>query len=255
MEVRPCAVKSRAVWNRNCVAAMRGGEQREKNDQSVTRSRYTETGELDSAGMDGRACERMAKPAKRAIGEEPNRRASGLTPDDMLVVGDGMAGSPGAEIRETRQCWRVRRGQESACLAGGSQSVRSSDEAGNDRGAKGTQEGGRMKDGMTDDKPARVPARAHQRWNTPRAIDLAGTESPMDILGDECEKPLPLVTRTHQLESRMRENRLSGLEGGGAFTALPTPICRFEPGIDYVVTKIPRFAFEKCPQADPTLTT
>ena len=28
----------------------------------------------------------------------------------------------------------------------------------------------------------------------------------------------------------------------------------FEPTIDYVVTKIPRFAFEKFPQADPTLT-
>ena len=31
--------------------------------------------------------------------------------------------------------------------------------------------------------------------------------------------------------------------------------CRFEPSIDYVVTKLPRFAFEKFPQADPTLTT
>ena len=30
---------------------------------------------------------------------------------------------------------------------------------------------------------------------------------------------------------------------------------RFEPSIDYVVTKIPRFAFEKFPQADPKLTT
>ena len=29
----------------------------------------------------------------------------------------------------------------------------------------------------------------------------------------------------------------------------------FQPSIDYVVTKIPRFAFEKFPQADPTLTT
>src|SRR5437773_11426176 len=29
----------------------------------------------------------------------------------------------------------------------------------------------------------------------------------------------------------------------------------FEPSIDYVVTKIPRFAFEKFPQADSTLTT
>ena len=29
----------------------------------------------------------------------------------------------------------------------------------------------------------------------------------------------------------------------------------FEPTIDYVVTKIPRFAFEKFPEADHTLTT
>jgi hypothetical protein len=34
--VRFCAVKSRAVSNRNCVAAMRGGEQRGENDQSIT---------------------------------------------------------------------------------------------------------------------------------------------------------------------------------------------------------------------------
>src|SRR5664280_2361865 len=33
-----------------------------------------------------------------------------------------------------------------------------------------------------------------------------------------------------------------------------TPAC-FEPTIDYVVVKIPRFAFEKFPQADPTLNT
>ncbi|MEK7689022.1 MAG: carbamoyl-phosphate synthase large subunit, partial [Deltaproteobacteria bacterium] len=33
-----------------------------------------------------------------------------------------------------------------------------------------------------------------------------------------------------------------------------TPAC-FEPTIDYVVTKIPRFTFEKFPQADATLTT
>src|SRR5271170_1810122 len=33
-----------------------------------------------------------------------------------------------------------------------------------------------------------------------------------------------------------------------------TPAC-FEPTLDYVVTKIPRFAFEKFAQADPTLTT
>jgi carbamoyl-phosphate synthase large subunit len=33
-----------------------------------------------------------------------------------------------------------------------------------------------------------------------------------------------------------------------------TPAC-FEPSIDYTVVKIPRFAFEKFPKADPTLTT
>ncbi|MSQ95295.1 MAG: carbamoyl-phosphate synthase large subunit [Gemmataceae bacterium] len=33
------------------------------------------------------------------------------------------------------------------------------------------------------------------------------------------------------------------------------PSACFEPTIDYVVTKIPRFAFEKFPDADPTLTT
>src|SRR6516165_8930437 len=33
-----------------------------------------------------------------------------------------------------------------------------------------------------------------------------------------------------------------------------TPAC-FEPTIDYVVTKVPRFAFEKFPDADPVLTT
>src|SRR5213079_3207461 len=33
-----------------------------------------------------------------------------------------------------------------------------------------------------------------------------------------------------------------------------TPAC-FEPTIDYVVTKVPRFTFEKFPQADATLTT
>ena len=37
--------------------------------------------------------------------------------------------------------------------------------------------------------------------------------------------------------------------------SLLTPNCTFEPTIDYVVTKIPRFAFEKFPAADARLTT
>ena len=43
VEVRFPAAKSRGVSNRNCVAARRGGEQRNENDQSVTTSRHTGT--------------------------------------------------------------------------------------------------------------------------------------------------------------------------------------------------------------------
>ena len=69
VEVRFCAVKSRAVSNRNCVAAMRGGEQRNENDQSVTQVVPKDSRrELDSVGVDGRVFERKTKPAKRAIG-------------------------------------------------------------------------------------------------------------------------------------------------------------------------------------------
>ena len=78
-------------------------------------------------------------------------------------------------------------GKESAHLVGGSQSVRSSEEAGNDRGAKGTQEGGRRTDRTTDKEPKRVPARAYRRRSQPGAIDLAGTESLTDLLGDEAK--------------------------------------------------------------------
>ena len=138
MEVRSCAVKSRAVSNRNCVAAMRGGEQRDENDQSVTQvCREASRRELDSVGVAGRVFDRKTKPVERAIGGEPSRRTAGQTPDDTTMVGDGMAGSLPAIIRETR------RGQAAFMAAapeeppGGSQSVRSSWETGNDRGAKG----------------------------------------------------------------------------------------------------------------------
>ena len=109
VEVRSCAAKSRAVSNRNCVVATRGGEHRNENDQSVTQAAQAGSRrELDSVGVDGRVFERKTKPAKRAIGEAPNRRATGQTPVVAPMVGDGMGGSPRAETRETRQCWRVR---------------------------------------------------------------------------------------------------------------------------------------------------
>ena len=91
VEVRFCAVKSRAVSNRNCVAAMRGGEQRNENDQSVTQTAQAGgRGELDSVGVDGRAFERVAKP----VGAGVNPLAAGRSPVVALMVGDGMAGSP-----------------------------------------------------------------------------------------------------------------------------------------------------------------
>jgi hypothetical protein len=58
VEVRTCAAKSRAVSNRNCVAARRGGEHRNENDQSVTQVDLGDSRrELDSVGVDGRAFE------------------------------------------------------------------------------------------------------------------------------------------------------------------------------------------------------
>ena len=57
VRVRFCAVKNRAVSNRNCVAAMRGGEQRGENDQSVISAALLGCHrELDSVGGVGRVC-------------------------------------------------------------------------------------------------------------------------------------------------------------------------------------------------------
>ena len=63
MEVRSCAVMSRAVSNRNGVVATRGGAQRNENDPSVTEAaRVGSRRELDSVGVAGRVCERKTKP-------------------------------------------------------------------------------------------------------------------------------------------------------------------------------------------------
>ena len=134
MEVRTSAVKNRAVSNRNCVAERRGGEQRNENDQSVTpTARVGRRRELDSVGVDGRAYERLAKP----VGAGVNPLAAGRSPVVAPMVGDGMAGSPPAIIRETRRGQAAFMAGKPEEPPGGSQSVRSSDEAGNDRGAKG----------------------------------------------------------------------------------------------------------------------
>jgi hypothetical protein len=66
-------------------------------------------------------------------------------------------------------------GKPSAHLAGGSQSIRSSEAAGNDRGAKGTQEGGSRTEQTLDKEPTQVPARDDWRRRPPGANDLIGT--------------------------------------------------------------------------------
>jgi hypothetical protein len=56
-----------------------------------------------------------------------------------------------------------------------------------------------------------------------------------------------IVQSSSPARKRRRRSRSPG--------ALHDASASFEPSVDYVVTKIPRFAFEKFPQADPTLTT
>ena len=74
------------------------------------------------------------------------------------MVGDGMAGSPPAIIRETRRGQAAFMAGKPEEPPGGSQSVRSSEEAGNDRGAKGLKESGCVMNQNDEPKPASVVA-------------------------------------------------------------------------------------------------
>ncbi len=74
----------------------------------------------------------------------------------------------------------------------------------------------------------------------------------------------PRVSRSSALASKATGFPIAKIAAklavGLTLEEIPNDITRetpasFEPAIDYVVTKIPRFAFEKFPAADPTLTT
>jgi len=74
----------------------------------------------------------------------------------------------------------------------------------------------------------------------------------------------PRVSRSSALASKATGFPIAKIAAklaiGLTLDEIPNDITRetpasFEPTIDYVVTKIPRFAFEKFPEADPTLTT
>ncbi len=74
----------------------------------------------------------------------------------------------------------------------------------------------------------------------------------------------PRVSRSSALASKATGFPIAKIAAklavGLTLDEIPNDITRetpasFEPTIDYVVTKVPRFAFEKFPEADPTLTT
>ncbi|OHE60722.1 MAG: carbamoyl phosphate synthase large subunit [Thermodesulfovibrio sp. RBG_19FT_COMBO_42_12] len=74
----------------------------------------------------------------------------------------------------------------------------------------------------------------------------------------------PRVSRSSALASKATGFPIAKIAAklavGLTLDEIPNDITRetpasFEPAIDYVVTKFPRFAFEKFPEADPTLTT
>jgi hypothetical protein len=238
VKVRLCAVKNGAVSNRNCVAAMRGGEQRNENDQSVTQvAQDGSRCELDSVGVDGRVCERKTKPATRAIGGELNRRATGQTPVVAPMVGDGMVGSPRAETRETRQCWRERWANSSRSWLAG---VRASVVAEKRVTTVEPRDAGRwkcdeQKDGKENQRecPQGLTgggiSRVQLAWVIPNVCP--------PYLGTR-RRAAPSRRRTHRLESRMRENRLSGLEGGGADVRSPYPYPSRSADIDQSAARL-----------------
>src|SRR6266540_6147190 len=113
-------------------------------------------------------------------------------------------------------------GKESAYSTGGSQSVRSSGEAGNDRGAKGRRKVEVRRTERRTKRPTRVPARASQWWNQPSTIDLGDTERLIAALGDEAKnrslsQEYPLTGKPDAGEPPVR----FGGRGGGHPLSLP----------------------------------
>ena len=171
----------------------------------------------------------MAKPVveSKTLWQSKNGRSNPPRPSGKpQMVGDRMAGRPDTVIREIGLGKTVFMPDEGRRAA--QDEVRASVVAmkrSNARGAKGTQEGGKMDDRNTEDKPTRVPARANRWWNWSSAIGLIGTERLTDIFGDRAKsrasfpigKPL-----TGKPDAGKPPVRFGGR--GGQETALPTPI-------------------------------
>jgi hypothetical protein len=114
VQVRFRAVKHRAVSNRNCVAARRGGEQRNENDQSVTQASSVgvAVNSIRSAWTGEPSTERRSRSAGDRRGAEssvrravPGRRADGWRQKGRWVqrgnqgAPSGTSGVQGARAR------------------------------------------------------------------------------------------------------------------------------------------------------------
>src|SRR6266566_4076879 len=77
---------------------------------------------------------------------------------------------------------------------------------------------------------------------------------PMGVHTGDSITIAPALTLTDKEYQIMRDASIKVLREIGVETGGATP-ASFEPTIDYVVTKVPRFAFEKFPGAEPVLTT
>ena len=88
-------------------------------------------------------------------------------------------------------------------------------------------------------RPRGRPARRHRDEPARLPVERAGVEG--DRLPDR-EDRRQGRDRLHARRDPQRHHR-------------PRRPASFEPTLDYVVVKVPRFAFEKFPSADPTLTT
>ena len=121
------------------------------------------------------------------------------------------------------------------------------------------------------DRP-RVPAPARHRHrassarsaSTPAAATSSSRSNPDDGRRDRHrDEPAGVALQRAGLEGDRlpdRQDRGQGWPIGYTLDEIPNDItaetpASFEPTLDYVVVKVPRFAFEKFPAADPTLTT
>jgi hypothetical protein len=202
----------RPVTEGYCVVATRGRELPEVNCQSVTK-RHREMSNVNSIRPDDgtslRAlCEVRPEAHASQIGRSCTVDGAGQQDNERVLketVNERKAApSPSGGWRQNgRKRKRDKQGdpsvpvgalgQQSAQLAGGSQSVRSSEEAGNDRGAKGRRKMEVPRTERRNNKPTRVPARANRWGNQPSTIDWVDTECLTAGLGDEASTPLPLI--------------------------------------------------------------